>query len=373
MRNIKRTGIDYKMSNKTPFKYNINEIVNDSLKIKKQTNNKRYEKIYEVQSISYPKAPTYFVTEYSLANGTGCAYVSHRRICEQNSLYSIESVKPYLVDIEEAKKIAPKSSKKITMKCPDCKKEKKFSGKRFFNEGFSCPMCRVGVSYPELFFASYAEVKNIKLEYQKIFKGLPNRRFDFYSKEIGVIETHGSQHYDGKGFMNSETSKKSDKEKMEFCLINKIKYVVLDCRESTFTFIKDSINRCDDLPNITNEDEEKIIERIKKSKVYPINDIVDMYCNGHSSVTIANKYNISSSTVRRILKKCKITIRDPIYKPKKIKCVNTGVVFNSIEGAASWCGLKSSSGIRAQLDGIQETAGRHPETNEKLLWLLMEN
>lgn len=364
-------GNEYKMSNKTPFKYDINEIVNNSLKIKKQTNNKRYEKIYEVQSIAYPEAPTYFITEYSLVNGTGCAYVSHRRICEQNSLFSIESVKPYLVNVEEAKTIAPKSNKKIKMKCPDCKREKYFSGKRFLNEGFSCPMCDRNISYPELFFISYSEVKGLKFEYQKSMNDLPNKVFDFYSEDIGVVETHGIFHYEkGVGSLSDahEKSKESDRIKREYCNRKNISLIELDCRESNFNYIKNSINNCKLLPNISKDEESDILKTIAENKKYPIKDIVKLYKKGLSSVNIAKKYSLSSSTIRRILVKSDVIIREGIYTKKRIRCITTGEVFSSMEDAYLWCNLQSSGSIRANLQGKQKTAGKHPKTGEPLKW-----
>lgn len=55
---------------------------------------------------------------------------------------------------------------------------------------------------------------------------------------------------------------------------------------------------------------------------------------------------------------------------KKIKCVNTGEVFNTMMDAARWCGLTNSSSIGQVCNktGKQVTAGKHPETNEKLYW-----
>ena len=55
---------------------------------------------------------------------------------------------------------------------------------------------------------------------------------------------------------------------------------------------------------------------------------------------------------------------------KKVRCLNTGEIFNCMMDAARWCGLKNSSSIGQVCNktGKQKTAGRHPETNEPLLW-----
>lgn len=48
-----------------------------------------------------------------------------------------------------------------------------------------------------------------------------------------------------------------------------------------------------------------------------------------------------------------------------IMCINTGQIFKSINDAKRWIG---KGDIQAVLSGKQNTAGRHPETGEKLLW-----
>lgn len=54
---------------------------------------------------------------------------------------------------------------------------------------------------------------------------------------------------------------------------------------------------------------------------------------------------------------------------KKIKCINTGEIFNSIKEASLWCGLaKCSSHICESAKGNGKYAGKHPQTKEKLMW-----
>ena len=55
---------------------------------------------------------------------------------------------------------------------------------------------------------------------------------------------------------------------------------------------------------------------------------------------------------------------------KKVRCVNTGEIFDCMMDAARWCGLKTSSSIGQVCNktGKQKTAGKHPITGEKLIW-----
>lgn len=53
---------------------------------------------------------------------------------------------------------------------------------------------------------------------------------------------------------------------------------------------------------------------------------------------------------------------------KKVKCLNTGEIFDCVRDAMKWCGLKGSSDIGNQIKGKHKTAGKHPITKEPLKW-----
>ena len=60
----------------------------------------------------------------------------------------------------------------------------------------------------------------------------------------------------------------------------------------------------------------------------------------------------------------------PSHLGKLVKCLETGQIFSSTTEAAKWCGLKSSSPIRDYCRGVErvKSAGKHPQTGEKLHW-----
>ena len=63
----------------------------------------------------------------------------------------------------------------------------------------------------------------------------------------------------------------------------------------------------------------------------------------------------------------------PIHLGKLVRCIETGQIFHSTREAADWCGLKSCSPIKDYLAGRgYKSAGKHPETNEKLHWEYIE-
>ena len=63
----------------------------------------------------------------------------------------------------------------------------------------------------------------------------------------------------------------------------------------------------------------------------------------------------------------------PVHLGKLVRCIETGQIFHSTREAANWCGLKSCSPIKDYLARRgYKSAGKHPETNEKLHWEYIE-
>lgn len=52
----------------------------------------------------------------------------------------------------------------------------------------------------------------------------------------------------------------------------------------------------------------------------------------------------------------------------KVRCRQTGVIFDSVSEAAKWCGMKQSANISSNMKGILKHAGKHPITGEMLSW-----
>ena len=53
---------------------------------------------------------------------------------------------------------------------------------------------------------------------------------------------------------------------------------------------------------------------------------------------------------------------------RKVICVETNQIFETITDAAKWAGLSSSSNIISVCKGKRQHAGKHPETNQLLSW-----
>lgn len=325
--------------NKKPHVYNIGQEVN-GLIIKSQTRyGKTNHRAYEVQSITYPNAPTYIAYEHHLVNGAGDAYLTGRRVCEETSLYAKEYIREYLVDVEESKTIGAYTTKKVKAKCPHCDKIKVTFARDLTNLTFSCKICSKGISYPELLFISYLEVKNIPYETQVTYPDLNGRIFDFRVTIQGVVylvETHGMQHYED---VNTKVWRdaysktlESDNVKRQYCIDNSIPLIELDCRKSEFKFIKDEISSNTVLPSIDDAEVKKILKLIETNKRYDNNLIKKLYSEGETTTSIGDKLGISYQTVNRILRRNGVKIKGT--SKRKVRCVNTGVVYESVNQAA---------------------------------------
>lgn len=356
---------------KNNYKYQVGEIVNGTLKIVSQTRHHKYNsKVYEVQSMVYNDAPTYIITEGSLVSGQGCSYKTGHRIFEGNSIYSIESIRPYIVDIEEAKTISKGSSKyKIKVECTECQNQKLMTPSKLSTRGFFCELCDKGVSYPENFFKSYLKVKGIKYEYQKVFKDLPNRRFDFYLPESNtVIETHGIQHYKESGNWDFKETQKSDKIKKEYCQKHNIKLIIINSSKSNFQFMKKAINKTKELEPIQDNEVNLILQNIEEIRNYPVKKIIDMNKKGKNTKEIENELDVPQATVLNILNRHNLSAK----RKKAVRCRTTGEEFESIVEAQKKYHAPNI-GKACKSKSRRAFSGRHPETNMKLKWEYIED
>ena len=244
----------------TTYWYNVGDVVN-GLEVIEQTyavgkNGWRY-KAYIVKCLKCG----YIYEEPKLESNLkkfGCKVCRGRKVVE--GINDIATTHPWMIKYfknpEEAKHITYNSNKKTDMLCPDCKKfEKKMSPNILYRNGIGCSFCNDGISYPEKFIANFLYELNIDFITQLSktnFKWCDCYRYDFYIPDYNIIiEVHGIQHYEDSFVgINSKNRKiktlkeeqQNDKIKQELALKNGIKnYIILDCRESTLEWIKNSI------------------------------------------------------------------------------------------------------------------------------------
>lgn len=236
------------------------------------------------------------------------------------SLWDVKELRKYIINEEEAKNTTYKSHNKIKVKCNTCDKIKFIAPAKMTEYGhIACPICSKGISYPELFFMSYNEVKGLGYLSQQVIDKSEGHRFDFvnYDKRV-IVETHGIQHYKDKEIMDYKRTLQSDEEKRKYCKENNWTLIELDCRESSFEFIKNNIKKDSFLDSITNEEATKMLTVIEKNTQYPVKEIVALYEAGKSTTQIANIYGVGYGTILRILRKMDICIRKPGRQKKQV-------------------------------------------------------
>lgn len=353
------------------YLYKVGEIVNDTLIIIEQI---RYEKdnnrkAYIVKSLIYPEAETYIATESNLKRGDKCKYKQGKAVCKGNSLYDLEYIRKYIIDIDDAKKITQNSRKKCKFKCPNCGFEKLMPVANLTNQGFKCNICSNKLSYPERFITAYLELKNIKYKYQHKEKSLQNRIFDFYLYELDIyLECHGIQHYDKNNIWYNH-SVLQDMDKRRWGKENNKQLVELDCRFSEFDYIKNKVNESI-LPKIGNSDIKRIVEKIKNNETDNVKEVIELYKTCKSSYVVSEKLKINHKKVLMILKQNNVPIFSRI---KKVKCLNTNHIFKSSQEAAEWCGVKNKDSIASCARGNSKYSGKHPVTGERLYWEYVED
>lgn len=402
-----------------PYLYEVGEVVN-GVKVIKHTRGRQNQKAYIVQSIKHPKAENYTISESNLSNSKTCAYSgrSPKRTYPGNSLYSISKVRPYLIDIEQAKTLRPFYNKKeINFKCPHCSHLFKATPdnvvSRLNRDVEVCNICNSNTPYGQRSFGGYQTHFNLGLKSEKVLETLDNRRVDFvkFDENNNVkyfVEIQGEQHTN-ENHIWYEDAYEQDIAKRKWAKENNILMIEIDMRISSWEYFKEQINKCEYLPSINDEDEKAILKIMENNKRYPIKEIIELYVDskmscrvigeklGYSDTTISNllqqnnvplrsstdyeqkkkdynkffpvkdivkgyesglsmyqladKYNTCRTVISQILKNENVNMRNG---SKKVRCVETGVIYNSITKAKQQTGITSISHC---LNGKQNHAG----------------
>lgn len=316
--------------------------------------------------------------------GQGCAACNGKvAIKGKTDLWTTRpDVACLLKNIEDGYSIMEGSRKAITFICPICGEEKNTAVRNISENGFHCDYCDDGYSFPEKFIMCLLKQLDIKYTTQyskKIVSWCNKFRYDFKIDDTScIIETHGIQHYEKCGFtgrtlMEEQTN---DKLKKQLAKQNGIKhYIVLDCRKSELEWIKRSVMESE-LPIFFNFTEKDIDwnECCKFAYNSFIKIICDMWNEGiYKSSDISEKINITSWTVVKYLNignklgLCSYNGRDEKIKGsiKKVICLTTGEIFNSIIDASN---MYNTSGIGNCCKGLTNSSGKL-EDGTKLRWM----
>ncbi len=275
------------------------------------------------------------ITESHLKEGRGCPTCRGLKVVK--GINDIPTTSPWMIPYfqggkDEASMYTNNSNKKIYPKCPHCGRisEKEIKINRLYTKnGFSCH-CSDGISYPEKFVSQFLNQLNIPYISQaskNTFSWLNlNIRYDFYvpSKNL-IIEVNGLQHYAYNNWTGKslKQEQENDNLKKQLALSNGIlHYIQLDCRESSKTFIKNSIlkSELNSVFNLYNIDWDTCELKALSNRT---KEICDYYTNvSHATKKIAKHFQMDHTTIIRHLKiGNKYNWCIPLYNPSDRKVI----------------------------------------------------
>ena len=265
-------------NHKYEFIYNIGDIINNLLRTDTKRialNNGHVVKAYkykclkcgfdcsehyDLENKKYKKEG--FLLQSNLLQGKGCVCCSNKAVVK--GINDIATTNPelvkYFVNIDDVYTHTIGSVDRVKIKCPTCNREKEMKINKLYLQGFSCPKCGDGISYPNKFMFNLLEQLNLEFETEYCPQWIDKSKYDFYipSKNL-IIEMDGAFHYkDNKmSGQTKEKSKKIDNRKDELANKHGLKVIRIDCNyydiSKRFEYIKENtINLLKDIFNLNN-------------------------------------------------------------------------------------------------------------------------
>lgn len=316
----------------------------------------------------------------------GCPYCAHKKVfVGETDLWTTRpDVASLLKNSNDGYVITEYSNKKMWFRCPQCHTDLYKNVGMVTKHGLYCHYCSDGMSYAEKFVKNLLDQLNIKYIKDNPLPWSGQKRYDFYIKDLSlIIETHGSQHYEqSKTFSRSlKEEQENDAYKKALAISNGIKnYIELDCYISDMEYIKKSIMNSElplffDLSNINWDECNK--NTLTSNMVLACN----LFYNGKSIDDIINILSVTRSTLIKYLKKgnecglCKYdaeviqkNTRQSFVENRKRKviCLETKVVFDSIKSAADFYNISPAS-----ISGVCN-GEKHRKTAGKYHWMFYD-
>lgn len=262
-----------------------------------------------------------------------------------------------LDDTEDDFQYTPKSHKIARWKCPCCNTKFNRTVSTVTTRGFNCPVCSVGISFPNRMMYEILKQLNVVFHREYEFSWAKKKYYDFYIEEINtIIEMHGQQHYAdcknsrwGKSF---EDINKNDLLKRELALNNGIEnYIVIDASISEYDYIFENIKNSElsKLYCVSDIDKTVILHKIYSNDF--VKEIIRLWESGETIKNIAKDVGLFHITVKNIIKNAALgglTFYDPnieikknnkrigLFNEKRIVCLNDNVEHKSIVAASQY-------------------------------------
>lgn len=341
----------------------------------------------KIKWLCYKSNHVFEATPSSILSGSGCPYCSGHKVLKGfNDLWTTH---PHIAKMLRYPDVGYEKSHGSTYKtdwiCPDCGhiiKNKAIHDVVF--RRLYCDNCGSNISYPERVLSSFLNQLHVDFIRDKTTSWSNRKRYDFIVSDLSlIIECHGGQHYLDKECWtknNLSEIKETDERKKNLAISNGILYYVqLDCRNSSFEYIQKSIcnSELSDIFDLTDFDWNLCKENICNLNYNYYQDILGLVKQGMSTPKeIADTLHIKRDTASRYLTKMsdvgiiqydsQLAMKNNYQHLKKILskkviCVETGIIYDSVTDAAIAYGT-SPSAISACCHGRTHTSmGLHWE------------
>ena len=329
----------------------------------------------------------WYIKPNNVLSGYGCPACAGEVVVKgRNDLWTTNpDVARLLANPEDGYKYSQYSAKKVDWKCPQCGS---IVHKRIISnitqQGLRCDRCSDGRSIPNKLIANVLDSLNIIFETEKSFIWSQNRRYDIYIPDVNcIIEMNGLQH-NGCGFetIGGRTlgeEQENDKFKKMIAQQNGIDdnhYIIIDARKSELSYMKNNILHSN-LIKFFDFSQVDWNECFKLSQNSLVVNVVNLWNKGYRTPDICSQLHLSTVTVDSYLhignelNLCKYSGNGEKYK--KVICLTTGDVFDSIKAASKYFGIESTSHIGGCCRGERNYCGTDKATNKKLKWMYYDD
>lgn len=232
----------------------------------------------------------------------GCPFCRGMRVNESNSLRTLRpDLMIYLKNKADGDKYTIYSNKKVMCKCPDCGYEKEVIVENLTKNGFSCPVCGDGISYPNKFIRNMLNMLNMDFENEWTSDLAPGCYYDVkfnMGKQIILIEMDGAFHYEDRGYGGLEKTQEKDKLKNKYAEDNGWRLIRIEAMESDPEYLFKNIKNSE-LSTILKLDNFDYMECGRRSEKSLMVAVCEYYNNhfSESKSQIARKFKLNMETI----------------------------------------------------------------------------